>query len=69
MKPFLTIASIIAIIVIGIIGITQGATTQLFVAFALALATFLFSVSRLGSRRGGKPRNQTRPQQFGASLR
>lgn len=68
MKPLIALLSIIALLVIGITGVTQGATMQLGVAFLLALVTFAFSVSRLGSRRGGKRRNLTRPQQFGSGI-
>jgi hypothetical protein len=68
MKPLILILSIISLLVIGTIGVTQGAGVQLGVAFLLALVAFAFSVSKLGSQRGGKKRNLTRPQQFGTTV-
>ena len=68
MTALKAILSLLALLVTGLVGVTQGVSAQLSVAFLLALVAFTISVVKMGSRQGGKKRNLTRPKQFGRAV-
>ncbi len=64
MRALMILVFLIGLVSFAVLGMANGPSTLYSLGFLFCLVVMVASIGSLGSKQGGKDRNQTRPQQF-----